>query len=387
MLAVMNKTLLTTAAISIFATIGISALYASDNAEVGAAPQAAAAAVAPASYITGNSQVSANTLHSVIDPMFTQEKFAETRAFVLMQGGKIIAERYGEGYDADTRFISWSMAKSVTAVMIGLMVADGKLVLDAPAPVPAWQRPGDPRGEITLRQLIHMSSGLNHTEAGDPIYESDEVRMLFLDGRDDMAGYAEGQVLEAKPGEKFEYSSNTSVILSDIMTRALTKSQNPDVRRKAMMDFMRGRLMEPLGMDSMVPEFDRNGTMIGGSIMHANARDWAKFGEFLRNKGSVAGNQIIPRAWFDFMLTSSANDPAYGGHIWLNKKRPAGSNIVLFPDDAPSNVFACLGHLGQVVLVSPDKKVTMVRLGKTQDDVGRPIQEQMAQILAIMPRG
>ena len=279
------------------------------------------------------------------------------------------------------------MSKSVTAVLIGLMVSDGKLVLDAPAPVPAWQRPGDARGDITLRQLLHMSSGLNHTEAGNPIYESDEVRMLFLDGRDDMAAYAENQPLEAMPGEKFEYSSNTSVILSDIMTRALTDSTNADVRRAAMMDFVRGRLMEPLGMTSLTPEFDRDGTMVGGSLMHATARDWARFGEFLRNKGSIGGNQIVPRAWFDFMLTPSKNDPAYGGHIWLNKQRPDGRDPVLFPDRGNGDVFACLGHLGQVVLVSPGQRVTMVRLGMTAEDKGGNVQRQMGEILAVMPQG
>jgi len=374
----MKKTLLISSVLTIAATIGITIGFASANAEDQAATSV------DTSYISEDAPIAASRLHAVIDPIFTDETMHDTRAFLLLHRGNIIAERYGEGYSADTRFISWSMAKSVTAVMIGLMVADGKLVLDAPAPVPAWQRPGDPRGEITLRQLLHMSSGLNHTEAGDPIYESDEVRMLFTDGRDNMASYAESQSLEAKPGEKFEYSSNTSVILSDIMTRALTDSKNPDVRRRAMMDFMRGRLIEPLGMDSMVPEFDRNGTMIGGSIMHANARDWAKFGEFLRNKGSVKGNQIVPRAWVDFMLTPSPNLPIYGGHIWLNKDSKR-DDVDIFPGIASDKVFAAQGHLGQRVLVSPVQGITLVRLGKTQDRELGPLRDQIARILAAMP--
>ena len=369
------------AVLTLAITIGIAETRARDNGDAGVT------ASRPPAYISDDAPVSKAQLDAAIEPLFGQEDMGETRAFVLMRGGEIIAERYAPGYDARTRFIGWSMSKSVTAVLIGLMVADGKLVLDAPAPVPAWQRPGDARGDITLRQLLQMSSGLNHTEAGDPIYQSDEVRMLFLDGRDDMAAYAENQPLEARPGEKFEYSSNTSVILADIMTRALTDSADPDVRRAAMMEFVRGRLMEPLGIMSLTPEFDRDGTMVGGSLMHATARDWATFGEFLRNKGSIKGNQIVPRAWFDFMLTSSPSDPAYGGHIWLNKHRPDGRDPVLFPDRASSDVFACLGHLGQVVLVSPDQRVTMVRLGKTAETEGWNVQQQMGDVLALMPQG
>ena len=154
-----------------------------------------------------------------LDDVFTAENVGETRAVVIMANGKLAAERYGPGYDKDTRFVSWSMAKTVTGVLIGMLVSDGLLALDGPAPVPQWQRPGDPRGGITLRHLLQMRSGLRHTESGDPPYESSEVRMLFLDGRDNMARWAEEQPLEAEPGKQFEYSSNTSVILADIAAR------------------------------------------------------------------------------------------------------------------------------------------------------------------------
>ena len=159
-------------------------------------------------YISDDSPIKKARLDMAISPLFDDPAMAETRAFLIMYKGEIIAERYGEGYDADTRFISWSMAKSFTGTLIGFLVSDGRLVLDDPAPVPAWQRSGDPRGDITLRQLLHMSSGLDHTEVGEEggktLYEADTQRMLFLDGSADMAGYAEARTLEAQRGEKFE---------------------------------------------------------------------------------------------------------------------------------------------------------------------------------------
>src|SRR3546814_2702187 len=100
--------------------------------------------------------------------------------------------------------------------------------------------------------------------------------MLFLSGAKDMAAYAEARPLAAQPGSQFQYSTATSMILSDIMTRALTSSEDPQVRRDAMMQFIRGRFIQPLGMSSLTPEFDARGTLIGGSIMHATARDYAR---------------------------------------------------------------------------------------------------------------
>lgn len=328
--------------------------------------------------------VNREKLARAVDTLFSTPETAETRAVLVLHKGRIVAERYAPGYHPNTRFISWSMAKTVTAVLIGLLVADGRLRLDESVPVPAWQRPGDPRGEITLRQLLQMRSGLRHTEAGDPVYESDEVRMLFLDGRDAMAGYAEAQPLEAEPGRKWEYSSATTVILADIAARALTTSTDPAIRRRAVSDYLHTRLFEPLGMKSMVPEYDAAGTLIGGSLMHASARDWARFGEFLRNKGSVNGAQLVPSAWIKFMTTPSPRNPGYGAQTWLNRPQP-GEDQPQFPG-APRSAFSMNGHLGQYVLVSPAQELTIVRLGKTLDDRHEPVRAAMARITTLFPR-
>ena len=351
---------------------------------------------APAAQGTGpimiaeDAVVGKEKLASAIAPFFDDPTLAETRALVVMRGGRVVAERYAPGYGPDSRLISWSMAKSVTATLVGLMIADGRLSLDEPAPVPEWHTPGDPRAKITIRHLLHMSSGLDHTEMAEgdiEVFDADTPQMLFLGGRENVARYAESRPMEAAPGEKFEYSSATSHILADIMTRSLTASKDPVVRRDAMLEYARGRLFEPLGMTSAFPEFDRNGTMLGGSIIHATARDWAKFGEFLRNNGSVRSAQLLPTSWTRFMKTPSKNDSSYGGHIWLNRTRNRDRDQVLFPGKAPGDVYGALGHLGQFVIVSPQHRLTIVRLGKTQDDQLDPVNDQLAKLISIFPAG
>ncbi|WP_296721150.1 serine hydrolase [Erythrobacter sp.] len=338
--------------------------------------------------VTADAGAPKDQLARQIDDLFTGEGLGETRAVVVMVDGDLAAERYAPGYDADTRFISWSMAKTVTGVLIGMLAADGLLALDEPAPVSLWQRPGDPRAEITLRHLLQMRSGLRHTEAGDPPYESSEVRMLFLDGRDNMARWAEEQPLEAEPGKTFEYSSNTSVILADIAARALTDSADPEARRKAVANYLQERLFGPLGMTSMVPEFDASGTLIGGSLMHASARDWAKLGEMLRRKGRApGGEQLVPSRWVEAMVTPSPASPHYGFQTWLNRPIP-GAEVgehPLFPDRAPDSLFSLIGHMGQYVLVSPSQRVTLVRLGHSDSAQRPPMLQQAADVLELYP--
>ncbi len=355
----------------------------------GAAPPADAPLSETAlAAVTANAGAPKDQLARQIDDLFTVKGLGETRAVVVMADGKLAAERYASGYDKDTRFISWSIAKTITGVLIGMLIADGKLSLDEPAPVDLWQRPGDPRAEITVRHLLQMRSGLRHTEAGDPPYESSEVRMLFLDGRDDMARWAEEQPLEAEPGKVFEYSSNTSVILADIAARALTDSTAPDARRQAVAGYLEEHLFAPLGMASMVPEFDASGTMIGGSLMHATARDWAKFGEFLRLKGRApSGEQLVPQRWVEAMVTPSPASPHYGFQTWLNRPIPGAEpgEHPLFPDRAPTSLFSLIGHMGQYVLVSPEQRVTLVRLGHSDSSQRPPMLQQAADVLDLYP--
>jgi CubicO group peptidase (beta-lactamase class C family) len=175
------------------------------------------------------------------------------------------------------------------------------------------------------------------------------------------------------------------VILADAAAGALTPSRDPGLRRRVVGDYLRTRLFEPIGMRSAQPEFDAAGTLVGGSMIHATARDWARFGEFLRNGGAVVGAQILPTGWVVFMTAPSPRNPGYGAQVWLNRPQPSGDEE-LFPGQAPADLFACIGHLGQYVIVSPGQKLTLVRLGKTDGEHRARLRERLANILAVFPR-
>jgi CubicO group peptidase (beta-lactamase class C family) len=233
-----------------------------------------------------------------------------------------------------------------------------------------------------LRQLLQMRSGLRNHETADPQSDGDSVRLLFLDGRDDGAAYAEAQPLEAEPGRHFDYSTATAAILADVATRALTDSADPGIRHQVMADYLRTRLSEPLGMRSLLAEYDARGTLQGGSMIHATARDWGRFGEFLRNQGSVRGAQVVPRAWVSLITHPSPANPAYGAQVWLNRPTRVGKDE-LFAARGPADLFAMVGHLGQYVLVSPSRHLTVVRLGKSDEDERRRLRDGLADLVGL----
>jgi CubicO group peptidase (beta-lactamase class C family) len=327
-------------------------------------------------------------LARAIDSLFDADTVGETQALLVMKRGSVIAERYAPGIGAKTPLNGWSMAQCVTALMIGQLVSDGRLRMDETAPVPDWQRPGDPRGEITLRQLLQMRSGLRHSEtaeeAGGPERKSDRTRMLFLDGRDDMAAYAEAQPLEAPAGRAFEPSAATGVILADLAARVLTDSRDPALRRRAVSDYLRNRVLDPVGMKATRVSFDRAGTMVGSSLMLAPARDWALLGEFLRHSGSVKGAQVLPHRWVTFMRTPSPRSPVYGAGVWLDGT-PKSGQPPLWPEQGRKDLFACRGEYGQYVVGSPDQLLTVVRLGHTAPEQEGALHDHMGALIELFP--
>ena len=333
-----------------------------------------------------------STSEKQVNALFAANQ-GDTRAALLIRNGKIEAKQYALGYSDANRFISWSMAKSVTAVLIGELVADGKLKLDAPVPLIEWSKPGDPHGAITLRQMLNMSSGLDHTEGLDPkdgaagVLKSDTSATLFVDGTENMSVRNIAKRLEAKPGGKFEYSSMTSLILAELITRTLTDSKNPRIRAKVYTDFANERLFKPAGITSAVLDFDGAGTQIGGSIIYMTLDDWGRFGSLLLAGKAPDDTQVIAPDWLAFMRTPSATNSQYGGHVWLNRAVPKGQDPALFFGNGPDTLFACVGHLGQYVIVSPDQNMVLVRLGKTNDGDLEPVRQALGHVVSLIPTG
>jgi len=323
-----------------------------------------------------------------IAPLFAADQ-GEPRAALLIEDGRVVAKHYAPGYGDSNRFISWSMAKSVTAMLVGAMVADGRIALDAPAPIAEWAGNGDPRHAITPRDLLTMTSGLQHIEVGDPIEHSDTNQVLFVGGTQGMARRAIAKPLVTKPGARFVYSSLTSIILAEMLTRQLTPSTDRRARALAYRRFAEQHLFKPAGVTSAFPEFDGAGTQIGGSIIHMTLDDWGRMGALLLDGKGPDGTQVIAPDWLAFMKTPSRRNPAYGGHVWLNRPgNTEGKSPALFPGQGPETLVSMIGHLGQYVMAfegtgadGRHHRYVLVRLGKTQDDKLVPVRAALGRVV------
>jgi CubicO group peptidase (beta-lactamase class C family) len=301
---------------------------------------------------------------------------SDTRALIAVHHGAIVAERYASGFGPDKRFQSWSMAKSVTQALVGILVRDGKLSVAAPINLSAWQAAGDQRAQLTLDHLLHMSSGLANADDPEDAANSLVVAMMFGDHTARMAEYAAAVPLVHTPGTHWAYSTATSMIIADLAQRAAGGS------KEAMLAFMRRELFDRLGMRSAVPEFDAGGTFMGGGFFWASARDYARFGYLYLRDGIWEGTRILAPGWVDYTRTRApaANNGTYGAHFWLNHA-PGPDQFHLLPG-GPESAFAASGNDGQIIVIVPPYDLVVVRLGEMQAGTWKSVTGEVAAIVA-----
>jgi CubicO group peptidase (beta-lactamase class C family) len=300
--------------------------------------------------------VDAVALDAAIEAAFAEPDPAHprnTRALVVVHRGRIVAERYAPGFDSDMPLIGWSMTKAALNALIGLRVKDGKLAAADKDLLPDWRGEGDLRRDISLDNLLRMSSGLEFDESyGDPL--SDVTQMLFV--VPDKAQFAADKPLLYPPGSHFDYSSGTSVILAGILRGGFDKERD-------YLRYPRKRLFGPLGMRTALIEPDAAGTFIASSLIYASARDFARLGLLYLQDGMWRGERLLPEGWVAYTLTPTAGAPdaSYGAHMWL--KLPESERFGEPP--MPGDAFYFLGHEEQIVAVVPSRDLVIVRLGRT----------------------
>jgi CubicO group peptidase (beta-lactamase class C family) len=297
-------------------------------------------------------EIDISTIQNEVDRSFDipGAKVKRTAAIVVAYKGKLVAEQYWkeQSITPDTKIWGWSMDKSIVNAMIGVMVKQGKLSINAIAPVEEWQN--DRRREITLDHLLHMSSGLKWNEDYGDISEA--TNMLYR-----QRNCYESAIVSPygkKPGTEWKYSSGTTNILSGIIRNALKED-------KSYFEFPYIEIFNKIGMTSMVLETDAHGYFVGSSYGYATARDWARFGQLYLQNGVWKGDSILPKEWVGYTVTAApASKGRYGAQFWLNRNREL--------PDVPEDMFSCQGHRGQRIFIIPSRQLVVVRLGFAEDN-------------------
>jgi CubicO group peptidase (beta-lactamase class C family) len=289
------------------------------------------------------------------------------RGVVVVRDGRIVGERYGEGFGRGTPLLGWSMTKTVTSAIIGILQGEGRMSVTDRGLFPQWA--GDGRAEISVADLLGMSSGLAFNEDYGDV--TDVTRMLYLEP--DMAAFAADKPLAGGVGEVFSYSSGTTAMLARLWQDA---ARSP----AEALALPRARLFGPLGMAGAVLEPDASGTFVGSSYLYATARDWARFGQMLLQDGVWNGAQIVPADYVAWMREPApASNGEYGrGHLWLHGPRSTRQDDLAA--GMPADAFWILGHDGQSIALLPSQGLVVVRLGLTPSKLGYRPQPMVAAL-------
>ncbi len=279
-----------------------------------------------------------------------------TAAFVVTHRGRIIAERYGEGITATTPLESWSMGKSVTATMMGVLIQQGAYALDQAAPIPEWQSPNDPRQQIRIQDLLHMSSGIRINAPDDPGFDPNGTypdHLYLYTGRVDSFKYAATRPPQWPPNTVGRYRNTDPVLVNYLVRLAVEK------RGEEYLSFPQRNLFDKIGIRTMVMETDPYGNFLTQGYELMSGRDWARLGNLYLQDGVWNGTRLLPEGYARFVSTlapawAADNRPVYGGFFWIN-----GDNA--FP--VPKEAYYMAGAGGQTVLIIPSHELVVVRIG------------------------
>ncbi|MCW5831360.1 MAG: serine hydrolase [Labilithrix sp.] len=326
------------------------------------------AAAPPLAPIAGPEVVlpSSADLRSALDDAFvepTTKPHRWTKAVVIVHHGHVVGERYAPGVEPSTPLIGWSMTKSVTNALLGILVRQGKLDMYAPAPVPAWTSPTDPRHGITSDHLLRMVSGIQCGQSLHTNWKSmfDADTQMEFD-RPDQAAFAASAPLRTAPGKEWQYTNCNFILLSRIIF------DNAGRSALGTRQFMQRELFTPLGMEHPTMEFDSAGTPLGTIHLWATARDWARFGLlYLRDGVLVDGQRLLPEGWVDYSarLTPQSHEHGYGAGFWTQRGN-SQAGMARIAAGMPADSFMALGSQGQYTIIIPSKDLVIVKLGWAQ---------------------
>ena len=304
-----------------------------------------------------------------------EQPSAMTAAFVVTWKGRLIAERYGEGTTMHTPLESWSMGKSVTAALMGILIRQGIYELSQPAPIPEWQGPGDPRANIRVSDLLRMSSGLRIRAPQDPDYDSSGPypdHVYLYTGSDNAFKYAATRPLQWPPGSVGRYRNTDPVLVNYLIRLAVEK------RGEEYLSFPQRALFDTIGIRTMVLETDPYGNFLMQGYELASARDWARLGNLYLQDGVWNGKRVLPEGYVKFVSTvapawQADGRPIYGGFFWLNTEGG-------FP--VPRDAYYMAGSGTQIVLIIPSHDLVVVRMGHYRG--GSPGFQSLNRALALL---
>jgi CubicO group peptidase (beta-lactamase class C family) len=277
-----------------------------------------------------------------------------TAAFLVLHRGRIIAERYMPGIDKDTQLESWSMGKSLTATLVGLLIRDGEFGLDDPAPIPEWHEdPDDPRAEIRISDLLRMSSGLRFIAPRDPDYRPDSGypdHMFVYTGAVDIFDFSVNRPLQFPPNTEGRYRNSDPLSLGYVIRRTV------EARGGEYLTFPQRALFDRIGIRRQVLETDPYGNFQLTGYDYGTARNWARIALLYLRDGVWNGERLLPEGFVDFVSTPAPawDRPEYGGLFWIN-----GTEAMPIPETA----FYASGGGGQRTIIVPTHDLAVVRLG------------------------